>query len=180
MGCGNDDDDTGPSATATLNYDGDNVTAPQLPPGRNRFAAYFPPVETAPFVGRSLEGVTFYMSDIPLSTRVTVYQVAPGILDPGATPVYTRDITNRVTTIGWTEDRIIPAIPIEADRAIWLVVEVELDNGEPFSVGCDAGRNYTSDGDLLSLSTNPSWQSFGTINPGETVNWNIRGIISAN
>jgi hypothetical protein len=93
-------------------------------------------------------------------------------------PVHERDITNRVTTVGWTDHRIIPAIEIEEDKAIWLVIEVELPEGQEQSVGCDDGTRYNPNGALLSLSVNPQWQTFQEIT-GDRVNWNIRGLISA-
>ncbi|CAH1001269.1 hypothetical protein LEM8419_02169 [Neolewinella maritima] len=173
-GCGEDDED-GPTATIELNYDGPNFTAPQLPPGTNVFAAYFPPAQTEPFRGRTLERVRFYLTRIPQATSIVVYGEGPDDRTPGA-ELYRRDITGRVTTTEWNEDRLLPGIEITGD-GLWLAVEVTLAQGEPQSVGCDAGRTYSPNGDRLLLSTNPDWTSFGTINPGETVNWNIRGVI---
>jgi hypothetical protein len=173
MGCGEDDDNPGPTATATLNYDGDNITAPALPEGRNQFAVYFPPTETAPFAGRNLEGVRFYLTSIPQSTTVVVYDEGADNRTPGP-ELYRRDITNRVRTTGWIDDRIIPGISIESGRGIWLVVEVELAANLGQSVGCDAGANYDPNGNLLSLSVRPAYLPFD-----DDVNWNIRGLISA-
>ncbi|PPK87225.1 hypothetical protein CLV84_0162 [Neolewinella xylanilytica] len=178
-GCGSDDEDT----LTTLNYDGPNVNAPQLPPGRNVFGVYFPPSETAPYQGRVLESVRFYMSDIPDSTIVVVYDEGPDDRTPGA-ELYRRNITGRVNVTAWIDDRLNERIVI-GDRGIWLAIEVVIPPGEPFSVGCDAGRNFQPNGNLLFLSTESDWTTFEEITDpnnngtGETVNWNIRGVLSA-
>lgn len=172
-GCEDDD----PTDTETvLNYDGPNFTAPTLPEGRHIFAAYFPPAETAPFTGRTLERIRFWLDDIPESTTVIVYGEGPNDRTPGA-ELYRRDITNRVNNTGWYEDRLIPGIEIDG-QGMWLAVEVELANGRPRSVGCDQGINYDRNGDLLLLAVTPGgWTTFNDLN-GETVNWNIRGVLN--
>ncbi|NJB87766.1 hypothetical protein GGR26_003552 [Lewinella marina] len=170
-GCKSDD----PATLTTLNYDGPNASAPQLPPGRNLFAAYFPPAETQPYVGRTLDRITFYLTQVPLATTVLVFGEGPDNRTPGP-ELYRRDITGRVNTTEWIEDRLIPGIEITGE-GIWLAVEVELPDGQPFSVGCDAGRSYDPNGDLLLLSTATQWASFNDIT-GETVNWNIRGVLA--
>ncbi|MCP9237361.1 hypothetical protein [Lewinella sp. JB7] len=172
LGCKEDD----PAVVTTLNYDGPNVTAPQLPPGTNLFAAYFPPSETQPYTGRTLEKVTFYLTQVPLATRVVVFGEGPDDRTPGP-ELYRKDITARISNTEWIEDRLIPGIEITGE-GIWLAVEVELADGEPFSVGCDAGRNYSPNGDLLLLSNATQWAGFRDIN-GERVNWNIRGVLAA-
>lgn len=165
-------DDEDAATTATLNYDGPNVTAPQLPPGQNSFLVYFPPSETQPFLGRQLERVSFYLFAIPQRTSVVIYAEGDDDLTPGA-ELYRRDITSRVNSTGWIEDRLQDPIDITED-GIWLAIEVELVEGAPLSVGCDAGRNYSPNGDLLRLAPAPNIIR----NFDDNVNWNIRGIIS--
>ena len=175
-GCGEDDD---PTVTATLNYDGPNVTAPQLPPGTNQFAAYFPPSETSSFNGRLLERVSFYLTQLPEGVRVVVYGDGPDDRSPGPELYRSAELINRAST-GWNEHLLLTDPVTVGGEGLWLVVEVDLAQGSPISVGCDAGRNYNSNGDLLLLSINSQYASFGQINPGETVNWNIRGVIGGN
>ena len=169
-------DDEDAAVTQTLNYDGDNFSAPQLPPGDNSLLVYFPPSETNAFVGRTLERVTFYMSEIPLSTSVVVYDEGPDDRTPGA-ELYRRNITGRVNSTGWIEDRL--QNPIEITGAgLWLAIDVTLADGSPFSVGCDLGRTYDRNGDLLRLATNPNFIVGFQDTNGETVSWNIRGVLS--
>ncbi|MBB4080823.1 hypothetical protein GGR28_003462 [Lewinella aquimaris] len=170
-GCKEDD----ATVLTTLNYDGPNVTAPQLPPGKNLFAAYFPPAETQPYIGRTMDRITFYLTQIPEATSVVVFAEGPDDRTPGA-ELYRKNLTARINTTEWIEDRLIPGIEITGE-GLWLAVEVELADGQPFSVGCDAGRTYDPNGDLLLLSTATQWTGFRDLN-GERVNWNIRGVLA--
>ena len=170
-GCGEDDDTT----LTTLNYDGANVSAPQLPPGTNTFGVYFPPSQTERYTGRMLESVRFYLTQVPEATRVIVASEGPEDRTPGDV-LYSRSLTQRINTTEWFDDRLPTPIEITGE-GLWLMVEVELAPGEPFSVGCDAGRNFSPNGNLLNLSTENVWTTFQEIN-GETVNWNIRGVLS--
>ena len=173
-GCGKDEPAT-PTAETTLNYDGPNFTAPNLPPGKNSFAAYFPPSETARLQGGTLEAVTFYLTRIPLSTSVVIYAEGSDDRTPGA-ELYRRDITGRTTTTEWNEHLLLDNAIELTGQGLWLAIEVELAQGEAQSVGCDAGRSYNSNGDRLLISVNSDWTSFNQLN-GETVNWNIRGVV---
>ncbi len=173
--CGEDDEDP-VTAAATLNYDGPNATAPQLPPGTNTFAAYFPPAETERLRGGTLNKISFYLTRIPQSTSVVIYADGPDDRTPGA-ELYRRDITGRTTTTEWNEHLLLGDAIELTGQGLWLAIEVELAQGEPQSVGCDAGRSYSPNGDRLLISTVSDWTSFNELN-GETVNWNIRGEVS--
>ncbi|MGB3800508.1 MAG: hypothetical protein WA952_11900, partial [Lewinella sp.] len=171
-GCGEDDD---PSVITTLNYDGPNDSAPQLPPGTNIFGVYFPPSQTERYTGRNLESVRFYLRRIPEATTVMVAAEGPDERTPGDI-LYSRDLTQRINLTEWIDDRLPTPIEITGE-GLWLMVQVDLAAGESFSVGCDAGNNFSPNGNLLNLSTENEWTTFQDIT-GETVNWNIRGILS--
>ena len=173
-GCQKED---GPAPTVTLNYDGPNASAPQLQGGLNTYAAYFPPAEVSTYTGRTLERITFYLTQAPLATSVVVYDEGPDDRTPGA-ELYRRDLTARITTTGWIEHRLVDQVVPITGRGIWLAVEVELEAGSPFAVGCDAGRTYNPNGDLLRPGLATQYASFNDLT-GETVNWNIRGILAA-
>ena len=171
-GC-EDDDGT---ALTTLNYDGANVTAPPLPAGTSSFAVYFPPGQTTPFAGRDLERVSFYVSGIPTATRVSVREAGPDDLTPGAV-IESRDISARVNTVGWYEHRLTDPVTL-TEAGIWLEIEVEVSTDNSVAIGCDAGRNYNSNGDLLRFAGTTQFASFNDLSPTERVNWNIRGVLS--
>jgi hypothetical protein len=168
-------DDEDANTLTTLNYDGPNFTAPQLQAGKTTFAAYFPPGRTEVYDGRDLERVSFYVSAIPQSTRVVIYEEGADDFNPGDI-VYQRDISARVNQTGWYEDRLPTPIPITG-QGLWLTVEVEVGSDNPFALGCDAGNNYNSNGDLIRAGNTLEFTNYRNLTP-ETVNWNIRGIIS--
>lgn len=172
-GCGSDDDDV--VEQEFVNYDGPNVSAPSLPPGTNTFGVYFPASVMDRYVGRSIDAITFYVTSVPRATTVKIFADGPDNRTPGA-ELYSRDITNRVTLTEWYTDRLQNPYEITGE-GLWLAVEVELAAGESFSIGCDAGRTFDSNGNLLYLSTENEWQTFQDIT-GEQVNWNIRGVLA--
>ena len=171
-GCGEDDD---VSVQEFVNYDGPNVSAPQLPPGTNTFGVYFPASVMQGYTGRSIDAITFYVTSIPEATTVKIFADGPDNRTPGD-ELYSRDITNRVSTTEWYTDRLQSPYEITGE-GIWLAVEVELAPGAPISIGCDSGQSFDPNGNLLYLSTENEWQTFQEIT-GERVNWNIRGVLS--
>jgi len=172
--CGDDDADDG--VLETLNYDTANVTAPQLGAGFNTFAAFFPEGEVQPFQGRTLEGVQFYLENIPLETVLIVYNAGTDDRSPGS-EIYSVNLTSRINNAGWYTHTIPGGIDLNGG-GIWLAVEVELANDNNQSVGCDAGTRYNPNGDRLLPPTGNTWTSFQEITGSETVNWNIRGILA--
>jgi len=170
--CG-DDDDIVPDS---LNYDGPNFTAPNVSSGFNTYAAFFPSSVTTSFVGRDLETVRFWMTDIPASTTVIVYDIDPNGNDnqPGGI-IYSSDITARVNSTGWVEHRL--STPVELTGAgLWIGIETErLSAGQ--AVGCDQGTNYNPNGDRFQ-TPDGTWTSFNQITGTERINWNIRGFLS--
>jgi len=66
------------------------------------------------------------------------------------------------------------ALPIDASTTLWLVAEVELAEDQQ-SIGCDANGSGVDGGDFL-FSPGSGWGTFGD-ETGESINWNIRGIV---
>ena len=173
-GCGDDD----AAVTAdTLNYDGPNVTAPQNGAGLNTFAAFFTTDQTQPFAGRRLERVRFWLTRIPLATSVVVYAEGNTDRSPGA-ELYRVNLTQRIRNTGWNEHVLTTPVDVEADRGLWLAVEVDIENNGDQAIGCDSGASYSPNGDRLLPSTGGVWTSFNEITGSETVNWNIRGVLA--
>ncbi|MEL6275733.1 MAG: hypothetical protein AAFU03_11565 [Bacteroidota bacterium] len=166
-GCGDDD----ATVQDVLQHDGPNLTGPTLGQGLHELAARFTAAELAPYVGRELDKISFYLRQIPASVEVVVY--GQGDLNTPGPDRYARDITNRITTTGWIEHRLTEAIDIR-DEDIWISIAV-LHDGPQQSVGCDTGPTQPG-GDHLFLSTEPDWSTFSQLT-GESVNWNIRAFL---
>jgi hypothetical protein len=158
----------------TLNYDGPNFTAPQNGAGFTTFAARFPGAETQAFTGRTLERISFFLEQIPISTVVLVYDIGVDDRTPGDL-LYSIDLTQRIRNTGWIEHVLTTPVDITGD-GLWLAVEAELEAGDQ-AIGCDQGLNYNPNGDRLQVPSG-TWTSFNEITSTETINWNIRGIIS--
>lgn len=177
--CGDDDD--GPQASENeLRYDTGAFSAPNSP--IKTFATYFPASEVRPFRGRTLEGVSFILQAIPDSTTVVIYEEGPTDEAPG-NEIYRRNITNRINVSGndFIDHFVSGRDPIVlGDDGIWIGIEVFQDNlnNSGTSVGCDNGANFNINGDRMQL-TNGDWTNFEDFSTTETVNWNIRGLVSA-
>lgn len=177
--CG-DDEDNGPGNTEadSLRYDGDNFTAPFNGEGFTTFAAYFPPEETQPFVGRRLDQVSFFLENIPTSTVLIIYAQGTDDRTPGAER-YSIDLTQRIRNTGFHEHFITDdVIEINDNEGIWLAVEVEAPTNQFQLIGCDSGANYNPNGDRLLPPTGGTWTSFNEITSTERINWNIRGFLA--
>ncbi len=172
--CGDDD----ALVVDTLNYDGPNFTAPFNDAGQHTFAAFFPESEIQPYVGRQLNKVSFFLQNIPTSTSVVIFAAGPSDQVPGA-ELYRIDLTGRIRSSGWIEHNLTTPIDLTG-AAIWIGVEADLPSNQFQAVGCDEGLNYNPNGDRYQIPTGFTWTDFETFTGGEaTINWNIRGFISA-
>lgn len=178
--CGEDDDNNNGPDLETLNYDGNNVTAPALERGSRTFAAYFPANEVQSLVGRKLARVDFWLQDIPDATSVVIYSVGDNDRAPGP-QLYRIDLTQRINNTGWYEHLIPAASQVEIPaEGLWLAVETIAPTDRFQSIGCDNGANFNPNGDRMLPPTGGTWTSFSEVTSGgETINWNIRGVLAA-
>jgi len=119
-----EDDD--PLVADTLNYDGDNFTAPFNDAGLHTFAAYFPPGETQAFSGRTLERVSFWMEQVPGATSVLILAEGPDDAAPGAVLYRSLDLSQRINNRGWQDHFLTDPIILNANEGIWIAVETEV------------------------------------------------------
>jgi len=170
MGCDDDNDDL--VEDNVLRYDGENFTAPLLPPGTSEMAVRFTPTITGDYVGRTLEEVTFWVEEIPEKLEIIIYdQGAPAL--PGV-PLYTQEVTNSVQAQRWFTHVLSTPIEITGED-IWISTRITADAQGRF-IGCDNGPNQTN-GDWMFLPTDNQWLPF-SVRVNESVNWNIRGILN--
>lgn len=165
-----DDDDNG-TTEELLRHDGDNLTGPTLAAGLHEFGARFTSNELTNVQGRQLDAIRFFLGQIPSSVEVVIY--GQGTINSPGPERYSRNITNRITTTGWQEHRILEDIEL-LNEDIWIVVAV-LHQGLQQSVGCDAGPAQPG-GDALFRATDANWTTFRAAT-GESVNWNIRAVL---
>ncbi|MEE9371744.1 MAG: hypothetical protein V3V00_01695 [Saprospiraceae bacterium] len=169
LSCGKDDGDL---STNMLRYDGDNATSPIFPVGDHEAAARFPSFVTNEFIGKQLTGVEVFIYNVPSSIFLNIYDsgsaVGPNI------PIIRVDITNSLTPNRM--NLLEFSAPLDVTTEMWISISWT-QNIEEQVMGCDAGPANTN-GDWVFLSTDmQGWSSFRQ-RTGESINWNIRGIVT--
>ena len=172
MSCQPDDTEDG---TITLNHDGANVIAPELP-GQREFesATRFPATQMANYIGDELIEIEFYIYDTPASCELFVYTSTGGNVP--TTEVYSSgNIVNSLNTR--TFNTLVLPEPLVLDAEdLWIGVRYT-QNGSQRTVGCDDGPAAVN-GDWLYDSTDGNWlplvqRTSGALN----INWNIRAVV---
>ena len=145
-------DDAGPALNFELSYDGDNQSGPVLAAGDHELAVKFTSTETADYLGKTLDEVTFFVGFSPANCVLKIYgqgnAIAPG------TVLYEEDLTGTLTDGGWNQ--VILPSPIEiTEEDIWISIAVT-HSIQQQSIGCDAGPNR-SNGDWLFSAADGEW-----------------------
>ena len=169
--CQKNDEPPVPSGENVLNYDGPNATGPLLAAGEYEAAARFPAVETSPYEGKPLTEVTWFMGILPSSCKVRIY--GPGSGDEPGQLLYSADVTDRVQVPAWNTHELRDPILIEGQE-LWISIAFT-HPAQQQSIGCDSGPNVAG-GDWLFSSNDNRWRTY-VQRTGESVNWNIRGIV---
>lgn len=160
------------SSTNLLNYDSDNVTAPQFLPGDYEMAARFTPSETGSFQGQFLEEVQVYLLERPSRTEIIIYD--EGTADNPGSVLHTQVVSSEVRPNSW--NTILLDTPIEiGDKDLWISCKVR--HTDPYgTVGCDAGP-ANQNGDKL-FTSDDGWITLRAFtNQSININWNIRGVL---
>ena len=168
ISCGDDDD----NSINELRYDGPNFTSPFIDAGNHEAAARFRSAETSPFIGKQLTAVEVFLYDVPTSIFLNIYD--SGSASGPDIPIVREEITSGVRANSLNRITLNP--PLDVTNEMWLSVSWT-QGGNQQVIGCDAGP-ANPNGDWIFVSTNNNgWTSLRETN-GESINWNIRGIIS--
>ena len=167
--CNKDDDRV---AETLLNHDGDNSTSPNLPEDIYEAAAQFTIAETTPFIGQKLSEVSFYMYEPPLSTTLIIYGGDGN--QPGEV-LYEQALTGSLTANDWNSHVLATPIDITGG-GLWISLRLRHAKTQQ-SIGCDAGPTSGA-GDWLFQESDGVWRTFRQRAAGESINWNIRGILT--
>lgn len=157
----------------SLNYDGSNLTAPQLSAGTFEAAAKFTDNETANLQNGQLTEVYFYLLNTPQSASVKIYkgsnQGFPEEL------VYSKGVTSDMSSNSWNHH--ILDTPVDIDqRDLWIAIRLNHSQADQ-TIGCDPGPANTN-GDWLFESADGNWEKLLRRSNNEAnINWNIRGVV---
>jgi hypothetical protein len=165
--CGSD------SEEVILNYDGDNVTGPFFNQGAYVTAARFPSGTTSLFNGQVLEAVDLYILEQPTNARLVILEGSANSAEPLGE--ITGQSLNVLTTNSW--NRITLNNPLTIDGSeIWIGIDFSV-SGSAQIIGCDAGP-ANRNGDYLFQDSDNVWTTFRDLTTTESINWNIRGVLS--
>ena len=170
--CDKDEPNVGPGGTELLRLDGENSTSPILDPGFYEHAVKFPTSLTSLYDGDLLTGVQVHMYDVPSDLEIVVYTVGNSASAPGG-------VLYEGTVSGLRANAVNDILFETADQILigrsdlWIAVAYTTSGGSQV-VGCDAGPRDTN-GDYL--KDNNTWTTFQDFTGGESINWNIRGIV---
>ena len=167
VSCGEDDCCDIAEEDTLINYDGDNFTAPNLPPGDYVFAMRMPTTTLSRLSGQAIKPVQVYMYEIPFDVELVIYNESGNL---PSSERYSENITTALTPNSW--NTITLATPYTVDGStLWVGVDINQNNLLQ-SVGCDQGP-ANPNGDWLYDSADDQFIRFAN-RLNESVNWNIR------
>jgi len=168
VSCGDDDCcDVAPEDTL-LNYDGDNFTAPTLPPGDYVFATRLPATTINRLSGQSIKSVQVYMYNVPTGIELVIYNESGNL---PSSELYSQDVTATLSPNGWNTINLTTPYAVDG-TSLWVGFDLNINNSPLQSVGCDQGP-ANPNGDWLYDGTDDQFIRFAN-RVNDSVNWNIR------
>lgn len=164
--------DDPPATDTIIHYDGQNNDAPSLPDGYFEASAQFTSSQVQPYIGSNLIAVEYYLYSIPSRCEIKIYDRNNGN-QPG-TVLYQKDVTPDLRANAWNIHSLDLPIDIVGD-GFWVSVAFEHIR-EQRTIGCDAGP-ANNNGDWLYDNFDGAWLTYRD-RVGESVNWNIRAVVS--
>ncbi len=170
-------DDPIPDGEATLKYDGNNNSGPELEAGYHELAVYFPSGTMSAYKDWKLSEVTWFSGGVDPnvsndSCAVKIYGAGNSSTEPGAL-LYEVDVTGTLiaNTDGQWRIHLLPTPLTVSGDGIWISLAIRQDSKRQF-IGCDAGPNVAN-GDWLFQDADNQWKTY-VERTTESVNWNIR------
>jgi hypothetical protein len=152
-----------------IHYDGVNVSAPQILEGLHESSIRFESRHLLPYQGRILESVQFYISHVPNDLTLRIYKNERTLL-------YEALITGSRAS-SWNTYDLTEGLMID-DSELWISLRYTLAETQRV-IGCDAGPAFVN-GDWEYSGMEDNWSNFRLrTNNQISINWNIRGVLSA-
>lgn len=148
-----------------IQYDGDNHAAPEFKAGESQVAVKFPTPLLNSVQGKAIEGLSYYIWDLPDSASASLFQ---GSLNGGPGELLiTRDISGDLSGMDWNTLDFNEQLVIDANMDLWVTLTFyhSVDAG---IIGCDKGPQIANG----ALQLNQEWGSWDPF--FVDVNWNIR------
>lgn len=169
--CGEDDAMNPDGDAPTLNYDGDQESAPNLDAATYVAAARFTAAQIGDFADDEISAVQYYVAHMPENCKVKIYGAQTATM-PGAL-LYEADVTSSTTEGEWNTHQLSQAVALSSND-IWIGIEFR-HSARQATIGCDPGPAVT-DGDWLYSSLDDTWTPLSQ-RTAISINWNIRGVL---
>jgi hypothetical protein len=156
-----------------LQYDGENSSSPVLPAGSYELAARFPASITRLYAGQELSSVEFLVYDAPQILDVIIYGPGASSNEPG--PIIHEALLTGIGSNSWNVYELTDPILLD-NSELWISIRFTITTTGQ-TIGCDAGPR-DQNGDRMYTAVDNTWQTFQDFAAGESVNWNIRGIVT--
>lgn len=167
IACGDDNEES------LLHYDSDNVTGPVFNDGAYITAVRFPAQALTSFDGNELIAVDVYVLERPSSARLAILTGDGNSFSP--TGEITGQSLGSLTPNSWNRITLNQPYTIDGSE-FWIAVDFSV-NSSIMVIGCDAGP-ANPNGDLLFQDSDNIWTTFRDFSTTESINWNIRGVLS--
>lgn len=158
-----------------IHYDGANISAPQISEGLHESTIRFESRDLLPFQGRILESIKFHITYVPDDLTLRIYENGRLSNEP-QTLLYEERLTGTVAN-SWNTFDLTEGLMI-ASADLWISLRYHI-NETQMVIGCDAGPAFIN-GDWEYSGLEDNWSSLRSrTNNQISINWNIRGVLSA-
>jgi len=151
----------------TLNYDGDNETAPILPAGDYISGALFPAGFNGNDAGNQLVEIEYFIRQLPRTAELRVY--SGGNNQPDSL-VYSHPVIAEISQESWNSHVLETPLILDGDN-LWVALSYE-QTGDARTLGCDNGP-VEENGDWHYDSYDGLWLPIDI-----DINWNIRAKVN--
>ena len=172
--CNRENVGSAPEVTApdvSINYDGNNLTAPQLPAGTYEGGIRIESDLVNTYNGFTLKEVHFHIATLPSTCAIKIYQGsnqdAPDAL------IYSEIVTDDLAADSWNIHTLQRSVTL-TDQDIWVVVQFSHAEDQR-TLGCDPGPAATN-GDWVRDAS--GWQTLRQLTNTININWNVRAIVT--
>ncbi len=157
-------------ADFTLQYDGANNTAPQLPASVYESGAMFPADFEGNDAGNELYAVELFIEEIPTTALLRVY-----LNDRTDNElVYSKSILTEITSKDWMTHTLETPVALDGTD-LWITLRYEQQDNARV-LGCDSGPEESLNSNWHYDASDNEWVPFND-RTGADINWNIRALV---
>jgi len=157
-------------ADFTLNYDGVNNTAPELPASTYESGALFPASFDGNDAGNELFAIEVFIEEIPITAELRVYL-------NGRTEdelAYSKSILREINSRDWLTHTLEAPLVLDGND-LWITLRYDQQENAQ-TLGCDSGPEENVNSNWHYDASDNEWITFNE-RTGADINWNIRALV---